>query len=66
VTKEQMGDVYGKLSIRSDEIGKTLYIMKETEGQLAGSYTAMGFLTSDKQSIIDVIGHLKPWKKSKE
>jgi hypothetical protein len=62
-TKEQFGEIYGRLSLRSDLVGKTLYAMYETEGQLSGSYTAMGFLTSDKQSIIEVIGHLKPWRK---
>lgn len=60
-TKEEFGEAYGKLILRSDEVGKTLYAMYESEGKLAGCYTAMAFLTSDKQSIIDVVGDLKLW-----
>lgn len=64
-TKEEFGEAYGKLILRSDEVGKTLYAMYESEGQLAGCYTAMAFLTPDKQSIIDVVGGLKLWKAEK-
>ncbi len=62
-TKEQFGDVYGKIMDRKDDAGKTLFAMYEEEGQLKGCYTAMGFLTCDKQSIIDVVGGLDLWKK---
>ena len=62
-SKEQMAAIAEQLLTRSDEIGATLNIFKECEGELSGVITSIGFLTSDKEKVRTLLAELKPWRK---
>lgn len=58
-TKEQLALLVEQVQFRSD---LQVHIITETDGPLAGSTTALGFIVSEKGIATEFVGHLRPWR----
>lgn len=58
-TKEQMQAIIDETEYRSDI---RPWVITETDGPLAGSTTAIGFVTDNREKWKPIVGHLRPWR----
>lgn len=58
-TKAQLEELDRNTLNRSDV---QTFVIKETDGPLAGSTTAIGFFSDDPSQAKALVGHLRPWR----